>query len=93
MAGNGPSTPSMPASRWTTDPAELMKWLAQEENKIKETFSDMILQFMADQQATESNIGGVTDIDDEPINTPIYPRTCRSCRCVVWLFIRKLRFH
>jgi ATP-dependent Lon protease len=70
----------MPASRWTTDPAEFMKWLEQEENNIKENFSDMILQFMADQQAIEGSKGAETDVSSEPIditkipaNLPILP--------------------
>jgi ATP-dependent Lon protease len=63
----------MPASRWTTDPAELMKWLVKEENNIKETFSDMILQFMADQQAAENSLGSVTEVSGEPVNTANIP--------------------
>jgi ATP-dependent Lon protease len=70
----------MPASRWNSDPAQLLKWLENEENSIKKNFSDMILQFMAEAQSAEGEqiIGegengepvAVTHIPD---NLPILP--------------------
>jgi ATP-dependent Lon protease len=70
----------MPASRWNSDPAEIIKWLENEENNIKESFSDLILQFMADQQSEEGeNISGekepgdIPPISSIPPNLPILP--------------------
>ena len=70
----------MPASRWNSDPAELLKWLENEENNIKENFSDMILQFMADQHTAEGEQilgdlepGETAAINTIPSNLPILP--------------------
>jgi len=70
----------MPASRWNSDPAELLKWLENEENSIKQNFTDMILQYMADQQSAEGDPSGEEMADAEaievsriPNNLPILP--------------------
>ncbi|WP_298008720.1 MULTISPECIES: endopeptidase La [Anaerolinea] len=39
----------MPASRWNSTPLELIKWMEDEENQIKENFADLILEFMTEQ--------------------------------------------
>jgi ATP-dependent Lon protease len=70
----------MPASRWITDPAELIKWLENEEQNIKEIFADTILQFMADQQLNSGHSTAGGEINDVPSgsitipnNLPILP--------------------
>jgi len=70
----------MPASRWNSDPAEILKWLQNEENSIKQNFSDLILQFMAEQQSVEGEIvlgenesGEPTPVSNIPGNLPILP--------------------
>lgn len=62
----------MPASRWNSDPAELLKWLENEENSIKQNFSDMILQFMAESQSLEGDqIIGDFESGESAVVTPI----------------------
>jgi ATP-dependent Lon protease len=39
----------MPASRWNTDPSEFFKWLAEEENNVKNDFTDLMMQFFTEQ--------------------------------------------
>ena len=71
----------MPASRWNTNPAQFFKWLEDEENNIKESYSDLILQFMAEQSQSEGeNVEDVVDTVEEPVvpapiptNLPILP--------------------
>ncbi len=43
----------MTASRWNSDPSELMKWIENEESNINQYFSDSILQFLSDQLSAE----------------------------------------
>lgn len=45
----------MAASRWNTDPTEFFQWLEKEENRIKENFSDLIVQFMSEQNLAEGD--------------------------------------
>ncbi len=71
----------MPASRWNTDPSEFFKWLAEEENNIKENFSDLMMQYFIDQ--TESEGDEIAEIEEPatptvaapsiPANLPILP--------------------
>ena len=71
----------MPASRWNTNPAQFFKWLEDEENNIKESYSDLILQFMAEQSQSEGdNVEDVVGTVEEPVtaasiptNLPILP--------------------
>ena len=70
----------MPASRWNSDPSEILKWFENEENNIKQNFSDLILRFMAEQQSTEGEqvlSEGVSSepmpISNIPANLPILP--------------------
>ncbi len=58
----------MPASRWNTDPSEFFKWLAEEENNIKENFSDLMMQYFMDQ--TESEGEEINEIE-EPVAVPL----------------------
>lgn len=45
----------MPASRWNSTPLEMLKWMEDEENQIKENFADLILEFMTEQHKIESS--------------------------------------
>jgi ATP-dependent Lon protease len=71
----------MPASRWNTDPAEFFKWLEDEENNIKESFTDLILKFMTDQNTNEGELVQDVEVPAElpiptasiPTNLPILP--------------------
>nr|WP_231854265.1 endopeptidase La [Anaerolinea thermophila] len=68
----------MPASRWNSTPLEMLKWMEDEENQIKENFADLILEFMTEQHKIESsddeqegkNPSGGAQI---PGNLPILP--------------------
>lgn len=70
----------MPASRWTTDPAELMRWLEHEEQNIKDIFATTILQLMGDQSEQDGHIEGEVELEPTPNgevkvppNLPILP--------------------
>lgn len=51
----------MTASRWNSDPSELMKWIEKEESNINQYFSDSILEFLSEQLSAE----GEDSLDDE----------------------------
>ncbi|HMN58715.1 MAG TPA: LON peptidase substrate-binding domain-containing protein [Anaerolinea sp.] len=64
----------MPASRWNTDPSDFFKWLAEEENNIKENFSDLMMQYFLDQaDADDEEISEVEEAVDAPPPISIIP--------------------
>jgi ATP-dependent Lon protease len=58
----------MTASRWTSDPTNLLKWIENEELNINQYFSDSILQFMSDQLTTEGD-----EAQEDEVETPPAP--------------------
>ncbi len=71
----------MAASRWNTNPAQFFKWLEDEENSIKENYSDLIIQYMTEQSQNEGDsmedLSGSSEAPISaasiPANLPILP--------------------
>jgi len=71
----------MAASRWNTDPTDFFRWIEEEENNIRLSFSDLILQLMSDQsqnggtmsEPSEDSLSQGSPAISIPGNLPILP--------------------
>ena len=80
----------MPASRWNSTPLELIKWMEDEENQIKENFADLILEFMTEQQKIDPS-NEEPEGENSSTGAP-FPAIYPFCHCAGWWFIPKLPY-